>query len=158
MSTNAASYGQPAPAGDAKPSSARATMIDHPAHYQTAVGIEAIDVIEAAVGIEGHVANAIKYILRHRKKGRPAEDLEKALWYVLRLEGSGCRIRRENAISVVAASEAVAAFEIDGPAARALLHLFDLVIAQSDRAYRARLRKVAVALDEAIADLQRTAP
>ena len=44
-------------------------MVNHPSHYQSQNGLEAIDVIEAfTAGLEGieavDTANAIKYILR----------------------------------------------------------------------------------------------
>ncbi len=59
--------------------------VHHPAHYQSGDGIEAIVVMEALTGVEGNAFTAIKYILRHQRKGRPAEDLAKARWYVDRL-------------------------------------------------------------------------
>lgn len=59
----------------------------NPSHYKSNNGIECIDVIKAAVedkdGFEGYlVGNAIKYLWRFNKKGNPAQDTEKALWYV----------------------------------------------------------------------------
>lgn len=63
--------------------------VDHPSHYKTKAGIEAIDVIEAFTeGLEGKEAvctgNAIKYILRwHNKNG--LQDLKKCRWYLNRL-------------------------------------------------------------------------
>lgn len=57
--------------------------VNHPDHY-TAGGIEAIDVIEA-YGLDFHLGNAVKYILRAgRKTDSPVEDLEKAIWYINR--------------------------------------------------------------------------
>ena len=63
--------------------------VDHPSHYKTKAGIEAIDVIEAFTeGLEGKEAtctgNIIKYILRwHKKNG--LQDLKKCEWYLKRL-------------------------------------------------------------------------
>lgn len=63
-----------------------ADMVNHPGHYKTSNGLEAIDVIEAFTeGLEGinavDTGNAIKYILRwHKKNG--VEDLKKAVWYI----------------------------------------------------------------------------
>lgn len=59
-----------------------AETVQHPAHYN-AGKYEVIDVIEDwKLGFcDG---NAVKYIGRHRQKGRPIEDLKKALWYVAR--------------------------------------------------------------------------
>jgi hypothetical protein len=58
--------------------------VDHPKHYtQYAVGgkpLECIDVLEA-LDLPFHLANAMKYIWRHREKGG-VKDLEKARWYL----------------------------------------------------------------------------
>jgi len=59
-----------------------AEAVQHPAHYN-AGKFEVIDVIEDW-GLGFCDGNAVKYIGRHRQKGRPAEDLKKALWYVAR--------------------------------------------------------------------------
>ncbi len=61
--------------------------VHKPAHYQGKV--ECIDAIESAVeGLEGIeavcTANVIKYVYRWKKKNG-LEDLEKALWYLLKL-------------------------------------------------------------------------
>ena len=60
--------------------------VNHPKHYQSAQGIEVIDVIRAfttdMTGIEAFdTGNAIKYILRWRHKGG-IDDLNKAKWYI----------------------------------------------------------------------------
>lgn len=64
-------------------------MVDHPNHYQSTTGLEAIDVIEAFTsdisGIEAFcTGNAIKYLCRWKKKNG-IEDLRKAEWYLNRL-------------------------------------------------------------------------
>lgn len=56
-------------------------IVNHPPHYKSASGIESIDVIEG-FGLNFHLGNVIKYILRHNKKGKPLEDLKKARWYL----------------------------------------------------------------------------
>lgn len=56
--------------------------IDHPAHY-TRGRFEVIDVIEDW-DLGFCLGNAIKYIARASHKGRYAEDLRKALWYLQR--------------------------------------------------------------------------
>lgn len=56
--------------------------INSPKHY-TAGKYEVIDVIEDW-DLNFRLANAIKYIARHKHKGKPLEDLEKALWYLQR--------------------------------------------------------------------------
>ncbi len=58
-------------------------MVDHPQHYQSVGGIEAIDVIEG-FSLNFNLGNAIKYILRADKKGNKKQDLEKSLWYIKR--------------------------------------------------------------------------
>lgn len=62
-------------------------MVNHPPHYQTG-GIECIDAIRAALGLEGFVAycrgNSIKYSWRAGKKDETAQDLRKAAWYLNR--------------------------------------------------------------------------
>lgn len=56
--------------------------VNHPSHYNQG-NIEVIDAIEDwKMGFND--GNAIKYIARHRAKGRPQEDLKKALWYIAR--------------------------------------------------------------------------
>lgn len=55
----------------------QADLINQPPHYKSEGGIEAIDVIESF-----RLGNAVKYILRHSKKGTPLEDLKKARWYL----------------------------------------------------------------------------
>lgn len=57
--------------------------VNHPAHYQTASGLEVIEVIEA-FGLNFSLGNAVKYILRAGKKGDAVEDLKKAAWYLAR--------------------------------------------------------------------------
>ena len=66
--------------------SAKADMINHPPHYKSKSGLEAIDVIEAFVyGLEGIEAtdtgNVLKYVLRWKWKNG-IEDLKKARWYI----------------------------------------------------------------------------
>jgi hypothetical protein len=66
-----------------------ADMINHPPHY-TQGGVECIDAIEAALGIDGFRAflrgQVIKYLWRAGLKGGAAEDLAKAAWYLNRLQ------------------------------------------------------------------------
>ena len=62
--------------------------VNHPSHYQSENGIEAIDAIVAALGKEGAkffcMGNTIKYLFRAGKKDISplAEDLKKAKWYL----------------------------------------------------------------------------
>jgi hypothetical protein len=61
--------------------------VNHPSHY-TQGGIECIDAIRAATGLEGFVSHcracAIKYAWRAGLKDDTAQDLRKAAWYLTR--------------------------------------------------------------------------
>ena len=56
--------------------------VNQPKHY-TNGKFEVIDVIEDW-DLNFRLANAVKYIARHEHKGKPLEDLKKALWYLQR--------------------------------------------------------------------------
>lgn len=59
----------------------RAEMVVHPAHYRFT--IEPIDAIESwKLGF--CLGNAVKYIARAEHKGKPSEDIRKAIWYLER--------------------------------------------------------------------------
>lgn len=60
------------------------SRVEHPDHYQTSAGLEAIDVIEAFFHDSFHLGNAFKYLARAGKKGDYVEDLQKAKWYLQR--------------------------------------------------------------------------
>ena len=56
--------------------------VDHPSHYnEHPSGVECITIVEH---FNFNLGNAIKYIWRAALKGKKAEDLEKARWYVQR--------------------------------------------------------------------------
>jgi hypothetical protein len=59
--------------------------VNKPAHYNFG-SIECINYIKQTLGDEGFRAyclgNTIKYIHRHKYKGKPAEDLKKANYYL----------------------------------------------------------------------------
>lgn len=57
--------------------------VNHPAYYQGANGIESIDVIEG-FGLNYHLGQVIKYVLRCGKKGHRLQDLKKAEFYLRR--------------------------------------------------------------------------
>ena len=58
--------------------------VNHPKHYtQNPSGVECIDITSLCSFCRG---NCIKYIWRHMDKGKPIEDLKKALWYLDRCE------------------------------------------------------------------------
>ena len=54
--------------------------VDHPPHY-TFGNIEVIDAIEAW-GLNFHLGNVVKYLVRAPHKGKFLEDLRKARWYL----------------------------------------------------------------------------
>ena len=61
-------------------------LVNHPSHYQSKTGLEAISVIEAFTdglnGIEAtDTGNVIKYILRWKSKNG-LQDLKKCRWYL----------------------------------------------------------------------------
>ena len=63
--------------------------VNHPAHYKTSSGLEAIDVIDAFTeDLKGYectyTSQVLKYTLRWKHKNG-LEDLEKANWYLTRL-------------------------------------------------------------------------
>lgn len=60
------------------------SRVEHPDHYQTSAGLEAIDVIEAFFHDSFHLGNVFKYISRAGRKGDYVEDLQKAAWYLQR--------------------------------------------------------------------------
>lgn len=75
-------------------------MVSHPPHYQSATGLEVIDVIEAFTadlkGIEAaDTANVIKYICRWNSKNG-LQDLKKAMWYLTHLINHVEKSEKEN--------------------------------------------------------------
>jgi hypothetical protein len=56
--------------------------VNHPAHYNKGK-IEVIDAIEAW-DLNFNCGNVVKYVVRHKHKGTPIEDIEKAIWYLTR--------------------------------------------------------------------------
>lgn len=64
--------------------------INNPKHYLRAhPGMECIDLTADCSFCMG---NCIKYLWRHKAKGRPIEDLEKSRWYQCRFIDRGERI------------------------------------------------------------------
>lgn len=57
--------------------------VNHPQHYKSATGLEAIDVIES-FGLGFHLGNVVKYILRSGRKDDELQDLRKSDWYLRR--------------------------------------------------------------------------
>jgi hypothetical protein len=75
------------PAAPDKSQEGPTDAVDHPDHYQSGNGLEAIEVIEAFFHENAFLANVFKYLARAGKKGGEAkllEDLKKARWYLER--------------------------------------------------------------------------
>ena len=58
--------------------------VNHPSHYMSDGGVEAIDVIDSFFHDSFHLGNVFKYIARAGRKGDYVEDLQKAAWYLQR--------------------------------------------------------------------------
>ena len=59
------------------------SKVNHPDHYRSDSGIEAIDAIEAW-DLNFNLGNVIKYTCRAGLKSNRLEDLKKAAWYLQR--------------------------------------------------------------------------
>lgn len=55
--------------------------VNHPSHYEANGPFECIELTEQ---YNFCIGNTIKYVWRHIDKGKPFEDLSKALWYIQR--------------------------------------------------------------------------
>lgn len=62
---------------------ATSSAVEHPSHYHAESGYEVIDAVEAW-GLGFCLGNVIKYVARSGHKGNAREDLQKALWYLIR--------------------------------------------------------------------------
>lgn len=132
--------------------------VHHPAHYQSGDGIEAITVMEAMTGVDGNAFTAIKYILRHQRKGRPAEDLAKARWYVDRLAAAQTsRIPCRDPLALKLLDRVALSFGLSGPARHALEEIAAALSSPAEDRYRAYLRKASAALTRAIAKVEHDA-
>ena len=64
-------------------------VVNRPKHYNTGE-IECIDAIKASMSpqeYKGYLkGNILKYLWRYNYKGRPLEDINKAAWYLARLQ------------------------------------------------------------------------
>ena len=85
--------------------------VNHPKHYKSETGLEAIDVIEAFTfdlkGIEAvDTGNVLKYMCRWNNKNG-LEDLKKARWYLNHLIDHIENIQKENPpiVNIVASSQ-----------------------------------------------------
>ena len=56
--------------------------VNHPKHYNSGK-IEVIEYLkDQGIAEDFCIGNVIKYVSRHKFKGNPLEDLEKAKWYL----------------------------------------------------------------------------
>lgn len=58
----------------------KSDLVNKPPHYLTGK-IEVIDFIDDQK-LDFYCGNVIKYICRHKHKGKPLQDLKKARWYL----------------------------------------------------------------------------
>lgn len=75
-------------------------LVNHPPHYKSETGLEAIDVIEAFTfdlrGIEAWTTgNILKYMCRWKQKDG-LRDLKKAAWYLNKLINHVETLEKEN--------------------------------------------------------------
>ena len=65
-------------------------MVNHPPHYK-AYPLENLEVIKGSMNFDEYAGflkgNALKYLYRYRTKGKPVQDLEKAIFYINELKG-----------------------------------------------------------------------
>ena len=62
--------------------------VSRPEHYvknSVVVGDRVYEPIDLCEMLDFTLGNAVKYLIRHRDKGRPAQDLAKARWYLERI-------------------------------------------------------------------------
>lgn len=131
-------------------------QIDHPVHYQTAAGIEAIEVMER-YGLGPHLFVAMKHLLRAGKKGDVLTDLRKADWYMTRMFGRDVSAfeNRYDAEFWCAPDEVVKAFALSGHHAEAVRNiLLAAEFEEGSAAVRNHLALAFRALNAAIADAE----
>lgn len=103
--------------------------VNHPAHYQTAAGIEAIEVIEK-YDLGFCLGSAFKYLTRAGKKSRltELEDLKKAAWYLKRWrERPYYSEPAEDVWHWANPVKIVSAFGLSGPRASAVMYILNSV-------------------------------
>lgn len=70
----------------------------NPNHYRNNSGIQLIECIRY---LPFDLGNALKYVYRHNDKGKPVEDLKKAVWYLEDFKKSPVQIRRRDMNKVI---------------------------------------------------------
>jgi hypothetical protein len=64
------------------------TNVHNPSHYNSG-SVECIEAIKSSMSKKEFVGylkgNAMKYLWRYDKKGKPIEDLQKSIWYINKL-------------------------------------------------------------------------
>lgn len=61
-------------------------MVNHPPHYCFGK-FESADVLDDWFPKDPHIWTAVKYLSRYEHKGKPIQDLQKAIWYINRRIG-----------------------------------------------------------------------
>lgn len=54
--------------------------VSKPKHYNSHPS--GVEIIELTRELSFDLGNAVKYVMRHKHKGNPKQDLEKAVWYL----------------------------------------------------------------------------
>lgn len=57
-------------------------MVNHPKHYTAMSASIIIEPHELLRDFDFYLGNCFKYLFRYKNKGKPKQDLEKALWYL----------------------------------------------------------------------------
>lgn len=71
--------------------------VNSPKHYKSGE-LELIDYLEAGAMCL-HLASAVQYVTRFPFKSRPTEDLDKALWYLKRLNRSEFMLKQQTRLT-----------------------------------------------------------
>jgi hypothetical protein len=71
--------------------------INHPKHYNS----KKVECIEISEQMNFCLGNAFKYLYRYEDKGKPIEDLEKAIWYLKRGLEDNCNKNYYNNLSKI---------------------------------------------------------
>jgi hypothetical protein len=127
--------------------------VDHPEHYQTPAGIEAIEVMER-YGLGPHLFVAMKHLLRAGRKGDRLTDLRKAKWYVDRRGAFSVPVfvgEQLYADGWKSPADVVEAFGIKGSHARAVVCILAAAIGEGKEEL---LKEAAHRLGEAIKEAE----
>lgn len=130
-------------------------QVNQPPHYVLGGGREVIHAIEDMFGTAGHLPQSWGYVLGSRRKGREAEDLAKAQWYVRRVIKSGRRPAAGWALPERHIIDDCRAANVRGEAVNALLSISGAMAMRADDRFFAFLREADLQLSRAIHQAER---